>query len=102
MPPTPEDLALAQRLWTMADRRGFSCASSDRKRARFLAGREEHGDDLAALDLMGEALQEVDDAFIYAALEFILRPRPGLVAVLIKCRELEAALLACLPPERPS
>lgn len=97
-PAPPSDLALAARLRSIADRRGCSRASTARKVARFLAGRAEHGDDLDTLDLPGEAEQEVDDAFCYLSLEFILRPRPELVTALVKCRELETALEACHIP----
>jgi hypothetical protein len=55
LPHPQADRRLAARLDDLAARCGFSPASRHRKVHRFLAGRREHGDDLAALDLVGEA-----------------------------------------------
>ena len=108
-----DDDFLAWKLRDMADRAGFSLEEGRAIEAKFRRGRAEIGDDLTTVDLLGEAMEEGLDAYIYPALKFLFTDDPRLAVACLeafraarvyclkiaRCRELETALLACSPPE---
>lgn len=55
---------------------GYLPEDREAMRLKFWRGREEHGEDLAALDYSGELTQETYDLAIYALLYGLLRSSP--------------------------
>lgn len=75
---------------------GFSSSSIDRKASRFIAGDASHPEqDITALDLIGEGLEEQDDCGNYLGVEHFLRPSPELLVALEAVRVAEEAIEAC-------
>jgi hypothetical protein len=95
---------IAAKLRELADRCGFSQAEGREIEAKFRRGRVEHDDDLTALDVLGDAVGEAQDGFIYPALRFLFTDNEELAAAcmiafgiarqyhkaIAHCREIEA------------